>query len=253
MTGTPVVLVPGLSGRTAEDFSFLLPMLRRHREVVAVDFSTVDFTDADFTEVDFSAAASIRELVDSVVTAVEGCSAPPTLVGYSLGAVVAAIVAAENPNALSSLALVAGWWQPAPKLVAFAHAWAQLRSDGSAALADVSALALISATGWASGRPLPADALTDRMIQLAATADLSALEPQITQPTLVVGGDHDELASTRQSRLLFGAIPDARYAELPTGHAVTHERPAELLHLLESFLDSPDRHPAGTLISAEMP
>jgi pimeloyl-ACP methyl ester carboxylesterase len=240
MTGAqPLVLVPGLSGRADVDFPFLLPMLARTFDVAAVDLT--------------DAGGSFDGLVDRVSSVVRGCSAPPLLVGYSLGAVVAASVAARGSIELAGLVLVAGWWQPSPKLMNFASIWGTLRAEGSLALDAAVLQALYSAEGWEWGRSLPHDVSTDELIALAARCDLSASDPLIDFPTLVIGCAHDEVATTRESQLLFGAIADARYAEVRSGHGVTHERPAELIELITSFAAHPQRFPAGSLIAEQSP
>lgn len=235
-TQATLVLVPGLSGRPDMDFPFIAPMLRRQFDVTEVRFDGLAAPDLD----------ALLAVVDS---AVASCSTPPVLVGLSLGAAIAARVT----RPLSSLVLIAGWWRPSPKLETFAATWMRLREEGSAALDDVSALALYSAEGWDAARALPADSISDAMIALAARADLSKVSLAVTAPTLVVGGVHDEVATTRETRLLFGAIQDARYAELRSGHAVTHERPAELLELITAFAAAPTRYPAGSIISEQSP
>ncbi|WP_309617675.1 alpha/beta fold hydrolase [Salinibacterium sp.] len=229
-----LVIVPGLSGRPQWDFPFLVPMLRRQFDVTEVSFEGVAEPDLD----------SLHALVD---TAVASCPTPPVLVGYSLGAVVAAHVGVP----VAGLVLIAGWWRPAPKLIAFAEIWASLRAEHSATLDRVAAHALYSAEGWDAARALPADALTDALISLAAHASTKDLS--ISARTLVIGCFHDEVATTRETQLLFGAIPDARYAEVRSGHAVTHERPAELLELITAFAANPTEFPGGSIIGERLP
>jgi len=237
----PVVLVPGLSGRPAEDFSFLSPMLARRHDV-----STVTFDDVDHS-------CSLRDLVERVHSVVERCAEPPAVVGYSLGAVASVAFAAAHPSSVAGLTLVAGWLTPSPKLRAFAEVWRALRVEGSTALPHAAMTALFSADGWDSARPPLIDGVADALIRLSATADVSALVPLITAPALVVGGALDEVATRIQSKLLFGALTDARYAEVHSGHAIVHERPAELLSLISAFLARPDAYPAGTRIREERP
>ena len=235
MTGrSTLVLVPGVSGRPQWDFPFLAPMLRRQFDVTEVSFEGVDEPDVD----------SLLALVD---TAVASCATPPVLVGYSLGAVIAARVSLP----VAGLVLIAGWWRPAPKLIAFADIWVSERAEHSATLDRVAAYALYSAEGWDAARALPADELTDALVALAARA--STEDVPVDAPTLVIGCTYDEVATARQTQLLFGAIPDARYAEVRSGHAVTHERPAELLELITAFAAEPGRFPAGAVITEQSP
>ena len=235
-----LVLVPGLSGRPQFDFPFIAPMLARRFEVTQVSFESVAQAEAE---------ADLDSILAVVEAAVYSCRTPPVLVGYSLGAVVACRVSAP----LAGLVLVAGWWRPAPKLVAIAEIWAQQRAEDSATLDRVASLALYRAEGWDVARTLPADSVTDALIELAARADTSATELAIDAPTLVIGCSHDQVATTRETQLLFGAIPDARYTQVRSGHAVTHERPAELLELITSFAAAPTQFPSGAIITEQAP
>lgn len=237
----PVVLVPGLSGRASEDFSFLAPMLARRYDVTAVDFDGVDDS------------STLGDLAARIQVVAARCSVPPAVVGYSLGAVAALAYAAAHPAGAASLTLVAGWLTPAPKLRSFAEVWRTLRAEGSPALPNVARNALFSAEGWDCARAPLIDQVSGALVALSAGADVSELAHLVTVPTLVVGCALDEVATTRQSKMLFGALADARYAEVRSGHAVVHERPAELLNLINAFLARPTRYPAGALVDEERP
>jgi len=240
-TRRPVVLVPGLSGRPAEDFSFLSPMLARRHDVTTVTFD------------DVGGSCSLRDLVERIHFVVERCAEPPAVVGYSLGAVAALAYTAAHPSSVASLTLVAGWLTPPPKLRVLAEVWRALRAEGSTALPHAAMTALFSADGWDSARAPLIDGVADALIGLSATADVSDLAPVVTAPTLVVGGALDEVATRIQSKLLFGALTDARYAEVHSGHAIVHERPAELLNLISAFLARPCAYPAGAFIPEGRP
>ena len=236
----PVVLVPGFTGRTGEDFPFLLPMLARRYRVLTVDFSDPGLR-------------TPANLAACIGHAVARCDEPPAVVGYSLGGVAAAAFAAEHPLEIGSLSVVAGWMTPPPKLVAFAGLWRALHVERSAGLAAAAMQSLFSAEGWDSARPPLVDEVTTRLVALGSRFDVAVLAPGIVAPTLIVGCAFDEVATTRQSKLLFGAIADARYAQIDSGHAVVHERPAELLAVLSGFLTDPVRHPAGAVIGKDRP
>ena len=223
---TTLVLVPGPSGRVAHDFDFLAPMLARHREVVAVDLEPGD------------------PVAQLAAAAPEGAS----VLGFSLGAAVAARYAAEHPDRVRSLILVSGWLSPSAKLLAYAALWSVIHDDK--VLAEVARQSLYSAAGWDYSRPVPVDARARGLIAcLTASVEVEA----IAAPTLVVGAASDEVVGRRQTRLLFGAIANARYAEIASGHAIVHERPAELLALVEAFLHDPEAQPAGSTLARSQP
>jgi len=68
-------------------------------------------------------------------------------------------------------------------------------------------------------------------------SDLRARAATITAPTLVVWGRRDPLLPLRRDgRHCRRALPDARFAAVPTGHAAFAEDPAGFLALVEPFL-----------------
>ena len=71
--------------------------------------------------------------------------------------------------------------------------------------------------------------------------------------TLVVGCTQDQMVPRTHSLQLFGAIDDARYTEIDSGHAVVFERPAELLRLVDTFLRQPSASAAGSIIPTARP
>ncbi len=242
-----VVVVPGLSGDAA-DFSFLGPMLGRRRTVTTASFD------------DLPTTPTVAELTTRIGAAANATTTPPALIGYSVGAVAAAVFAAEHPERVSALVLIAGWLSPSPKLIALASLWQRLAHSDPDALAEVQRSALYSAEGWDSAALPRIDERSAALVRLAATpsrasapVDLATLATRITAPTLVIGCAHDEIATARETRLLFAAIPDARYTEVESGHGVLRERPAEVLGLVDGFLAEPRRHPAGAILGRSRP
>lgn len=242
----PVVLLPGIGGSASEDFSFLFPMLARHHRVMAVDFSPTPSEGKPL---------ELEHLVMQVRTAIDELlpGSRPAVVGYSLGAVVAVAVATSHP-APRRLVLASGWLKATASLLMFNSIWQQLSGQDAAALRQ---FAKFSALGNSFINSSPAEELqqispfslgpsTGAQIQLATAVDLTDVAPDIRVPTLVIGCSDDAIAGREQSEALAGAIPDARYAELESGHAVAVERPAELLSLIDRFLRRP-RYPSASV------
>jgi pimeloyl-ACP methyl ester carboxylesterase len=185
-----IVLIPGFGG--AADFDFLAPMLAREHEI------------------------SVIEPTDPVVT-----DADTILVGYSLGAVVAAAHAATHP--VACLILICGWTRPSARLIDWtrhAHDAAFARHTMIGPESDRTPMLL-------PGRPAQVETLP--VPQLGG----------IGCPTLVIGATFDLVATAHESRLLHGGIADSRYVELATGHAALAERPAEVLSLVTAFAAQP--------------
>lgn len=230
----------------------------------------------DLVEVGLAAGGGAPEsLVERVCAGVEHLRAQggePALVGYSLGAAAAAEYAARFPGSLSSLTLIAVWMHPTGKMEAAARLWSALRSSTSAgqgptdAALEAAMLLLVSSRGWRAQDPMAQRGSTaqaarcDRAVSEVAALmegcldyDLSEAADRILDPTLVVACAHDEFADPQQSHLLFGAIDDARLAEIDSGHAALIERPVEVFEIVRSFIASPRERPSGTRIDGPRP
>jgi pimeloyl-ACP methyl ester carboxylesterase len=79
------------------------------------------------------------------------------------------------------------------------------------------------------------------------------LVPRIEATTLVIGCTHDQMVPVLHSKALFGAIRDARYTEIASGHTVIFERPAQLVQIIDQFNEAPSRHAAGSILPTARP
>ena len=253
-----LVLVHGTSGSTASHFGFLFPVLAAKQRVVSLDW-TDPFTPGD------PSPLQLDHLVDQVIELTEYVlpGRKIVLMGYSLGAVVTAVVAARRPDLIDRLILVAGWANTDQQQMLRNDVWQMLRT-----LEDDSALRQYS-TFCAFGGPFLADKTRedlepgmtgmvfdqfgDRQMDLNRRIDIIDEVHSIQVPTLTIGCTHDQMVPVRHQQQLFGAIQDARYVEIPTGHAVVFERPSELSHHIQQFMDKPNQYAAGTIIPTPNP
>ena len=226
LSSTPLVLLPGEGGTAEQQFGFLLPLLARSRQVIAIDYPDTEESDGGTST---SALDGVRAAVDELLPGRE-----VDVVGYSLGTTTAAELAAAGRA--RRLVLIAGWLQPSERQRLFAELWA---SSPEAARPALVAFAGVSSAA------LPDSRVRNRVARDMASAvrmaalgrkGLTELAPQIQVPTLVIGCAEDAIVPREQSRALFAAISDSRYAEVDSGHAVVHERPIELLQLIDDFL-----------------
>ncbi|GLW98282.1 alpha/beta hydrolase [Microtetraspora sp. NBRC 16547] len=242
-----VLLIHGTGGTTKSHFGTLFPMLAARHRVIGVDLAVPD------------GGVEVGDLVNDVVAVLEARAAgePVALVGYSLGAVVAAAVAADHAPLLSSLTLVAGWMRTDSQQRLRNTVWRKLFERDQEALREYMTFTSYGSPFLASRTDAEVRALVDARelaASLPATMDLnrridiSAEVGRIVTPTLVVGAVDDQMAPIRHSRLLFGAIDDARFAEVATGHAVTVENPAYLFKLVDDFVSAPSAVPPGTVL-----
>lgn len=140
------------------------------------------------------------------------------LCGLSYGAMVATRLAADFPERVRRLVLIAGQVRP-PRLLMRAQETA-LRVVPASRLAD---------SGVSKERLLQA-------LQAAREADLTDALAQVQAPTLVLVGAKDK-ANQPGARALAHGIPGADLRLVQgSGHAVNEDAPTELVRILEGFL-----------------
>jgi 2-succinyl-6-hydroxy-2,4-cyclohexadiene-1-carboxylate synthase len=180
---------------------------------------------------------------------------PATVVGYSMGARLALVLALEHPGAVDRLALEspsAGIFDPlarAERRAADERLAADIEHDGMAAFVDRwEALPL-----FATQAALPADVRDRQRVErrrhtatgLAASlrgAGQGAMEPlhgrlgAVTAPTLVIAGALDDVGLER-ARTVAEGVPGARLAIVPdAGHAPHLESPDRFEALVDDLL-----------------
>lgn len=249
---TPVLLLHGTGGTATSHFWALFPMLAERRRVLALDFADpAPGIDPDASWYVAQAGAVLDAL---------SLGRPADVLGYSLGAVTATALASRRPDAVGHLVLVAGWLRTDAHQLLRNDLWWQLREADPAALGAFSVLTAYSPSHLLARTPAELTGLVaraaagpDRAAAMRAnrTVDLTEDAAAVTAPTLVVACTADQMVPPHHARLLFGAINDARYVELQAGHAVVHERPAELFHVVSRFFADPGRTRAGEVLTQE--
>ena len=241
----PVVLLSGVGGSTASEFSFLLPLLARTRRVLAVDLR---YGSTEVPGID----GLLDQLAEVLRQLLPGRSV--TLVGFSVGATVAASFAAQNPG-VASLVLVTPVLRASNRHRLLAVLRANLSEGDPTALRSLDIFSAYSSNFLEEHSPEPflGGLISAAQVELFAETELTDALPRITIPTLVVGCTHDDLAGVEAARTLFASLPNARYAEIDSGHAVLAERPAEVLAIIREFVSHPLRHRAGSVLEAARP
>ena len=164
------------------------------------------------------------------------------LAGYSLGAVVAAAVAAEVPDRVRTLALVNGWAKTDARMRFTFDLWERLyRSDPEMftryVLADGLGRDSFELFGDGVEAMIPMmqgqfSAGTAEHANLDARVDIEDRLPKITAPTLIIGGRTDRWVDVTHSYAMAEAITDARIEELDCGHVSLTEKAPEVTALL---------------------
>ena len=250
----PVVLLHGLEGSATKDFWALFPMIAMSRRVITFDFGTSQ-PGQDLTLENYVAQAEaiVEELSPGV---------PVALVGYSIGAVVAAALAARHPALVSSLVLVAGWMRADRHQVLNHGIWRHLVESQSPTLPDFIVYASYSANYLCTRTESDYQEIvvnsqrftvSPGVLELASSVDIEEEAHTISAPTLVIGCVHDHTVDVNRSREFFGAIQNSRYAEIDAGHAVVQERPAELCMLIEDFVAAPHATSPGAIYARSQP
>lgn len=234
----PVVLLAGIGGTAASDFSFLLPLLARTRPVLAVDLGYG------------SGSARLDGLVDQLAGALSAVlpGRRVSLVGFSVGATVAAAFAADNP-VVASLVLVTPVVRASGRHRMLAALRGHLDAAGDDSLRTLDIFSAYSPMFLErhSPEPFPEGGATTAQMSLFANSDLTEALPRVTAATLVIGCTQDDIAGVDRAREVFAALPNSRYAEIDSGHAVLAERPAEALAMIREFVSHPARLRAGSV------
>ena len=249
-----IILIHGTGGNTDKHFSYIFPMLGIHQRVLSIDLHTPD--KADLAVTDFS--QQVEALIQHAVAEDETI----TVVGYSLGAVIAAQVAASLKQRVARLILLAGWAKTSSVQQLRTSIWQQLFNEQSAALPHFVNYCLYSddylcarseqqVLDLARFVKPSQDAAKQR--ELNYHIDITSILPDICAETLIVACHEDRMIPLAQAKLLFASIQDSRYIEIASGHALYIEAPAEVLQLVNQFSQHPQQYPANQKIQPSMP
>ena len=249
-----IILIHGTGGNTDKHFSYIFPMLGIHQRVLSIDLHTPD--KADLAVTDFS--QQVEALIQHAVAEDETI----TVVGYSLGAVIATQVAASLKQRVARLILLAGWAKTSSVQQLRTSIWQQLFNEQSAALPHFVNYCLYSddylcarseqqVLDLARFVKPSQDAAKQR--ELNYRIDITSILPDICAETLIVACHEDRMIPLAQAKLLFASIQDSRYIEIASGHALYIEAPAEVLQLVNQFSQHPQQYPANQKIQPSMP
>lgn len=211
---------------------------------------------ADLKVTDFS--QQVEALIQHAVAADETI----TVVGYSLGAVIAAQVAASLKQCVARLILLAGWAKTSSVQQLRTTIWQQLFSDQSAALPHFVNYCLYS-DDYLSARSEQQVLDLARFVKPSQDAakqrelnyriDITSILPEIRAETLIVACREDRMVPVAQAKLLFASIANSRYIEISSGHALYIEASAEVVQLVNQFSQHPEQYPVNQKIQPYMP
>lgn len=243
--GPPLLLLsanPGESG----DFAAVIPALAQHYRVLALDWPGYGASDlpadaAGWTVLRFSKV--LQEFIAALALP------PLLLIGNSVGGNAAARLAAEHPERVRGLVLVApGGFTPhnavtrafcrfmGSRFALSPRRWAglYLRERN-----DITRAMLARAAGpQGEARRLALNRALWRSFG-AAENDLRPLAARITAPVLLMFGERDPaIPAHKDGRVACQALTQARFAAMPCGHAPFAELPEAFLAEVQPFLAS---------------
>ncbi|MDF0529361.1 alpha/beta fold hydrolase [Tsukamurella sp. 8F] len=170
------------------------------------------------------------------------------LVGHSLGAVVAAELAATTPERVSRLVLHAGWVRTDQRMHSEFALWIRLlRTDLDLFLRYLPIMAF-GPKFWSTAADSSIDELvatlaprfdvseTIRQTELDMRVDITDRLAGIVAPTLVLSSRHDRLIDCAAQRALVSGIAHSTQAGLDVGHGAPAEDPAEFAAAVDHFL-----------------
>ncbi|WP_236894125.1 alpha/beta fold hydrolase [Devosia sp. SL43] len=229
----PLLLLPG----TVCDIRLFEPMLQR----LGVPIATV---------VDMSGAASTPDLAARILR-----HAPErfSLLGFSLGGIVALEMMAQAPERIARLALIDTTPRPDPEANAatrhaavakarvdgmagyIADSWSRLVAPVNVGSADLKAV--ISAMAVDAGADLLASQSEVAIHRVDSRTRLAA----ISVPTLILAGEAEQVCPLEAHREMAEAIPGARFFTIPAaGHFAPLENSAAVARHVRQWLDWTD-------------
>lgn len=250
--GRPLVMLHGW-GMHGGIWGNIVPQLAQAFEVHVVDlpghgYSSRNDAGRNLSATFFTLDAVVAELAAKFPE-------PVSVLGWSLGGIIAQHWAIREPRQIERLLLVASTpcftgredWSagmPPETLRQFA---AELEKDHAATLRRFLALQVRGSEGEREmlaalrerlfSRGEPNLAALRGGLEILRDADLRALLPQIKQPTLVIAGQRDKLTPPAASQYLAVSMPNARLAEIEeAAHAPFLSHPEIFIRLLKSYL-----------------
>jgi pimeloyl-ACP methyl ester carboxylesterase len=241
--GAPVVLVAGLADdRTS--WSGQIPALSRDRLVVVFDNRGIGNSSVP------SGPYSIDEMADDAHAVVQELGlGPVSAVGSSMGGAICQRWALRYADDLERLVLTNTWAERDAFLDELFSHWIALGENGSGRRIMESLCLFCFSPNHMQAHPtfvaeflaLPPPPLTGFIGAAHACRAHDALAElqSITQPTLVVAGEHDILTRPELSARIVKSIPAARMKLLPAGHMIFWEQSEAFSDLVLQFLKEP--------------
>jgi pimeloyl-ACP methyl ester carboxylesterase len=226
----PIVLVHGVAANRCAWLPLIAELESAYR-LVALDLYGHGANRSRFSLA--LAVAAIAELCREQ-------TAPPTLVGWSLGGLLALRVIADDPTIASSLVLTGATIQPGRLLSTLLVAASLGHRLGDTRPARRLATRLLARRYGGAAKQMiecgvaPGDGLL--ALRDVGREDWLGLASRVSVPVLIANGSRDRIARPAELRFA-AAMPQARVTHIRgAGHLAPIERPAELAAAIDGFL-----------------
>lgn len=188
---------------------------------------------------------------------------PPVLLGHSFGSIIASHYAAKYPDTITKLILVNPIGAPALKgpkaamtqLAIFyywlgralpervSHSWLSAKS-----IVKIMSISMTKTKDPATRRFIHQQHLTHfstfaspqvvaEAFRTSVSHDVSEVARDITHPTLLIAGEHDDITALPKQHQLADAMQNARLVVIPqVGHLIHYETAPEAAQAIKSFL-----------------
>ncbi|SDV46419.1 alpha/beta fold hydrolase [Chitinasiproducens palmae] len=240
--GPGLLLISGTGGDGDSNWGHLLDALTPAWTVLRPDYAGAGATR------DSGAPLTLAGLASQVAAAVDACRISRcVVVGYSLGAAIATVLADRRPDLVRGLLLVGGFARGDARQTMMLALWEKLIATDRDAMASLVMIngfspAFLARMSSAEQRAMQRQIVEFndwegmlRQIELGARVDVRDAASRLRVPTRVVGCRQDQVVPAAQAMALAALIRDARYAEIDTGHLTMFEDPAALLAQLQAF------------------
>ena len=240
-----VVLIHGLNGAAREDWTSQIRLLARQYHVLAVELP--GFDDPEQLPEHYSTeyfASAVSLLLQRYA------KAPYTLIGHSMGGVIALHVATEQGEQLERLVLISvpGLLHRLSYSREVIGRWAGATSgqhSGFSAFVEKLGMKVLAGLEAISGKAQPSDRMLRMMadnpqamaaMQLA-TRNFSETLHQVGVPVLLLWGEQDRIAPLRTAHVLLARLPDSRLQIFPDiGHVPMTQATEAFNRTLQEFV-----------------
>ncbi|MDA1478087.1 alpha/beta fold hydrolase [Bacillus changyiensis] len=241
--GPGLLLIHGTGGTYENTWGDMIKSLAGSYTIVSPNYSGSGET------LDSGEKLQLDDLVEQNIQAVlqEGIN-EFHIVGYSLGAEIAAAIAAKYPKQVKSATLIAGWVE-SDLASAFQFAlWQKLFHIDRRLFAQFLMYSGFSPNFYNQFNNLEeldqmsnqfAGMLakgTDRQSELDSRINIRPLLNRIVAPVLVIGLTYDRMVPIENARELASLIKGAEYREIPSGHLVPWEKSETLIDEVSRFV-----------------